>query len=146
MVTFPPPPIPIPVPQKAVWTLVWHCPRLFFIVSLACICVIVQSLSCVQLFETPGTAACQASLSFAVSCRLLRLMCIGLRKWKSLSSVWLFPTPWNSPWKSPGQDTGVGSHFFSRESSWPRDRTQVSRIAGGFFTSWATREEVCRWR
>ena len=22
----------------------------------------------------------------------------------------------------------------------PRDRTQVSRIAGGFFTSWATRE------
>ena len=29
---------------------------------------------------------------------------------------------------------------FSRRSSQPRDRTQVSRIAGGFFTSWATRE------
>ena len=29
---------------------------------------------------------------------------------------------------------------FSRESSKPRDQTQVSRIAGGFFTSWATRE------
>ena len=29
---------------------------------------------------------------------------------------------------------------FSRESSQPRDRTQVSCIAGGFFTSWATRE------
>ena len=28
---------------------------------------------------------------------------------------------------------------FSRESSWPRDRTQVSCIAGGFFTIWATR-------
>jgi len=27
---------------------------------------------------------------------------------------------------------------FSRESSWPRDRTQVSCIAGGFFTIWAT--------
>ena len=27
---------------------------------------------------------------------------------------------------------------FSRGSSQPRDRTQVSRIAGGFFTSWAT--------
>ena len=26
---------------------------------------------------------------------------------------------------------------FSRGSSQPRDRTQVSRIAGGFFTSWA---------
>ena len=28
---------------------------------------------------------------------------------------------------------------FSRGSSWPRDQTQVSRIAGGFCTSWATR-------
>ena len=28
---------------------------------------------------------------------------------------------------------------FSRGSSRPRDRTQVSHIAGGFFTSWATR-------
>ena len=29
---------------------------------------------------------------------------------------------------------------FSRESSQPRDQTQVSCIAGGFFTSWVTRE------
>ena len=29
---------------------------------------------------------------------------------------------------------------FSRGSSQPRDRTQVSHIAGGFFASWATRE------
>ena len=29
---------------------------------------------------------------------------------------------------------------FSRRSSRPRDRTQVSCIAGGFFTVWATRE------
>ena len=29
---------------------------------------------------------------------------------------------------------------FSRGSSRPRDWTQVSHIAGGFFTSWATRE------
>ena len=29
---------------------------------------------------------------------------------------------------------------FSRGSSQPRDRTQVSHIAGRFFTSWATRE------
>ena len=31
---------------------------------------------------------------------------------------------------------------FSRGSSQPRDRTQVSCIAGGFFTSWATREAL----
>ena len=34
---------------------------------------------------------------------------------------------------------------FSRESFQPRDRTQVSRIAGGFFTSWATREDQEYW-
>ena len=28
---------------------------------------------------------------------------------------------------------------FSRGSSQPRDQIQVSRFAGGFFTSWATR-------
>ena len=34
---------------------------------------------------------------------------------------------------------------FSRGSSQPRDRTQVSHIAHGFFTSWATREAP-KWR
>ena len=29
---------------------------------------------------------------------------------------------------------------FSRRSSWPRNQTRVSCIAGGFFTKWATRE------
>ena len=43
---------------------------------------------------------------------------------------------------SPGKNTGVGCHAMlsSRGSSQPRDQTQVSRIAGGFFTIWATRE------
>ena len=36
----------------------------------------VQSLSCVQLFETPWTAACQASLSITNSRSLLKLMSI----------------------------------------------------------------------
>ena len=36
--------------------------------------VIVQLLSHVQLFVTPWTAACQASLSFTISLSLLRLM------------------------------------------------------------------------
>ena len=34
---------------------------------------------------------------------------------------------------------------FSRGSSQPRDQTQVSCIAGGFFTSWATREAQEYW-
>ena len=32
---------------------------------------------------------------------------------------------------------------FSRRSSWPRDWTQVSHIAGRRFTVWATREVLC---
>ena len=38
--------------------------------------VVVQSLSCVQLFATPWTEACQASLFFTVSQGLLKLMSI----------------------------------------------------------------------
>ena len=35
---------------------------------------VVKSLSCVQFFATPWTAACQASLSFNISWSLLKLM------------------------------------------------------------------------
>ena len=38
--------------------------------------VVVQSLSHVQLFENPGTAAYQASLAFTISLSLLKLMSI----------------------------------------------------------------------
>ena len=36
---------------------------------------------------------------------------------------------------SPGKNTEVGYQPSSRESSHHRDQTQVSHIAGGFFTS-----------
>ena len=39
---------------------------------------VVQSLSCVRLFETPWTAAPQASLSITITCSLLKFMCIEL--------------------------------------------------------------------
>ena len=35
---------------------------------------------------------------------------------------------------------------FSRRSSWPRDRTQVSHIAGRFFTVWATGKPTSRFK
>ena len=41
-----------------------------------------------------------------------------------------------SPWNSLGQNTGVGSQPFSSRSSWPRNQTRVSCIAGGSFTNW----------
>ena len=44
--------------------------------SIISLFVVVQALSCVQLFATPWTAARQASLSFTISWSLLRLMSI----------------------------------------------------------------------
>ena len=67
-------------------------------------------------------------------------------KYYSLSCVWLFATPWTEPTRllcprnSPGKNTGGVAIPFSRGSSWPREQTQVSCIAGRrFFTVWATR-------
>ena len=48
------------------------------ILSWTYVVVIVQSLSHVQLFVTPWTASCQASLSFSISSSLLRLVSIEL--------------------------------------------------------------------
>ena len=55
-------------------------------------------------------------------------------------SVWLWPTMLLCPWNTPGKNTGVGCHSFSRGSSWSRDWTLVSCIAGRFFTVWEIRK------
>ena len=46
----------------------------------------------------------------------------------------LHPARLLCPWNFPGKNTEVGISS-SRGSSQPRDRTPVSRIAGGFFTA-----------
>ena len=45
-------------------------------------------------------------------------------------------------WNSPGKNTGVGCHALLLGIFQLRDQTQVSHIAGGFFTYWATRETL----
>ena len=62
---------------------------------------------------------------------------------RSVVSHSLRPHGLYSPWNSPGQNTGA--FLFSRGFSQPRDRTQVSHIAGRFFTNWATREAQEYW-
>ena len=54
-----------------------------------------------------------------------RQSCYFLKwKWKSLSRVRLFATPWTIPWNPPGQNTGVSSLslpqgiFPTQESNW----------------------------
>ena len=64
-------------------------------------------------------------------------------KWSESSSVVsnsLWPHGLYSPWNSPGQNTEWVAFPFSSGSSQPRDWTQVSRIAGRFFTCCTTRE------
>ena len=65
-------------------------------------------------------------------------------KWKLLHHVWLFVTPWVHGILQARILEWVAVPF-SRGSSQPRDRTQVSHIAGGFYTSWVTREAQEYW-
>ena len=46
-------------------------------------------------------------------------------------------------WDSPGNNTGMSCHALFQPRDWssqPRDRIQVSCIAGRLFTDWATRK------
>ena len=72
------------------------------------------------------------------------------RKWSKVKVTQSCPTLWD-----PTDNTVHGIlqarilellvFPFSRGSSKPRDQTQVSHIAGGFFTRWATREAQEYW-
>ena len=70
----------------------------------------------------------------------------------SLSCVWLFVTPCTVVSQAP-LSMGIlqaripewAAMPSSRVSSQPKDQTQVSCIAGRFFTSWATREAQEYW-
>ena len=65
----------------------------------------------------------------------------GNWKWKLLSPVWLFETPWTIVHGIlEARILEWVAFSFARGSSQLRDQTQVSRITGRFFTSWATRE------
>ena len=57
-------------------------------------------------------------------------------KVKVTSHVRLFATPWTvQSMELSGQNTGVGNLSLLQGIFPTRDQTQVSRIAGGFFTS-----------
>ena len=57
----------------------------------------------------------------------------------SVVSDSLWPYGLYSPWNSLGQNTEVDSQSLLQGSSQPGDQTQVSHIAGRFFTRWATK-------
>ena len=66
-----------------------------------------------------------------------------------LSRVWLFVVPWTAAHQAPLSMGILQARILewvaiqsSRGSSQTRDQTQVSCIAGRFFTIWATREAI----
>ena len=71
---------------------------------------------------------------------VLQLSSLICFKWKLLSCVWLFVTPWTVYGILQARLLEWVVFPITRGSSQPRDRTQVSCIAARFFTSWATRE------
>ena len=74
------------------------------------------------------------------TCHICQTTCV-------LSCVLLFATPWTVAHQVPLSVRILQARILewvampsSRGSSQPRDQTQVSQIAGGFFAIWATRE------
>ena len=73
----------------------------------------VQSLSCVQLFAAPWTAACQASLSITNSWSLLKVMAITLVMPSNISSS---VVPFSSCLRSfPASESFPLSQFFASD-------------------------------
>ena len=73
-------------------------------------------------------------------------------RWRSFSHVWLFATPWTVACQAPLPMGILQARILewvavssSKGSSQCRDQTQVSHIAGRFFTIWVTREAQEYW-
>ena len=118
----------------------------YYIVCVCvCVCVCVQSLNCVELFASPWTVACQASLSMGFfrqecACMLSRFSCVQPGTlWNvvcqaPLSTGFSRPEYWN---ELPFPSMEWIAMSYPRESSQSRDQACLSwstALASGFFT------------
>ena len=90
------------------------------------------------LFSLPETL-CSYLYSFSPS------FILSHEKWKLLSRVQLFVTPWTvqgPDWILQARILVCVAFPFSRGSSRPRNQTRVSCIEGRFFTKWVIREAL----
>ena len=114
-----------------------------------------KSFSCVWLFATPWTIAYQASLSVEPEIHCSPWDSPGQNTGVGSLSLLqgIFPTQGSNPnlphcrqilyqlnHKGSPRVLDWVAYPFSSRSSQPRNRTEVSQIAGRFFTSWATTE------
>ena len=111
-------------------------------------CVLCCALSFVRLFATPCTVAHQAPLSRGIiQARILRWVTMFFSRGSSqsgmeLRSLTLQADSFHLSHQGSPRILEWVAYSVSRGSSWPRNRTRVPCIAGGFFTSWATREAL----
>ena len=91
------------------------------------------------LFSSPWSFLCYFSRNSSST-----LPCFQESESHLVVSDSLQPHGLYSPWNSPGQNTEVDSFSFFRGFSQPRDRTQVSHIAGRFFTIWTRKPLLSR--
>ena len=105
-----------------------------------------HSVVSIQLFVTSWTVASGSSVHGIIQARIL--------EWVAMPSLGIFSTQGSNPGllhfrQIPYHLSHQGSlrilewvaYPSSRESSWPRNWTRVSCIAGRFFTCWTTRED-----
>ena len=94
--------------------------------------LVLSCLGCLCILEISSLSVALHANIFSHSDRYV--------KWKLFSHVQLFATPWTVHGILQARILEWVAFPFSRGSSRPRNWTRVSCIAGGFFTSWATRE------
>ena len=100
--------------------------------------VVVKPLSHAQLFEAPGTATCQPSLSFTISWSLLKFMSIELVMLSNMDKLYCLYSPWNSLDQNTGVDSCSLLQIFPTQGIKPRAPSLQT-----VFTSWAHREAHC---
>ena len=111
---------------------------------------VLSNFSCVRLCVTLWTVVHQAPLSMGLlQAQILEWVACPLPG--DLLNPGIKPTspplqadslPSEPPWRP--KNTGVGSHSLLQEIFPTQELNQVSCIAGGFFTIWATRETQIR--
>ena len=114
-------PFPSPVHESEMWK--WSCSVVFD-------WVICGDLDGPRVYHT----------EWSKSEKNLQISYINTRMWDFLWPHEQQPARPLCPWDSPGKRTGVGSHFLLQGIFLIQERTQVSCIAGRFFSVCATRE------
>ena len=117
-----------------------------------------------MLYHASLCLVAQSSLTFCkcMACSLsgsslsMKILQARILEWVAMPSSRVFPTQgsnaglphcrwilYHLSYKGSPRLLEWVAYAFSRGSSWPRNQTGVSCIAGRFFTSWATREATC---